>query len=401
MSIELELVDLHLVDQEVAERVIPPPADALDEDQRAELVASEPLSLLHVLGPEGDDGASAGERAGELLRELISAGRYHHRGPVLALHELATPRHRQVGLIAGISLDDVRAGKVRAHEQTRAGREENLADFLDAAGMDVSPVVLTHGAVPALADALAGAAERDPDLSFLGWHDVHHRVWIIDDPGEQARIQAAAAVIEAFTIVDGHHRVAAALTSADRGSPGAPRTLLAELLPDRDLRLIGYDRLVRVDDHEQGRKVVAALAEVAEVRPVEERPPGRPTGQHEILVGTDDGWTSATFRDPPARLPDALPAALLQDRILAPYLGVDDPRADPRLDYVPALDDLSALEHALQRAPAVAFVPRAVTAEELLATAAEGQTLPPKSTYVDPKPGPGVMLRLRARSGDR
>ncbi len=398
MTLELQRVDLHLVDQQVAERVIPPPADALDEQQRAELVASEPLSLLHVLGREGDDGAAAGERAGELLRELIDAGRYHDRGAVLAVHELATPRHRQVGLIAGIPIEDVRAGRVRAHEQTRAGRERNLADFLDAAGMDVSPVVLTHEPIDELDAALRQVTEREPDVSFLGWHEVHHRVWIVDSADHAAQIRSAARAIDAFTIVDGHHRVAAALTSVDRGSPGAPPSLLAELVTDRDLCLIGYDRLVRLEHRDQAHGVLESLSQVAEVEPLTAGLPDRPTGRFEMLVGTDTGWVSATFHDPPEGLPDALPAALLQERVLAPYLGIDDPRDDDRLEYVPGLDDLAALERAIQHGPAIAFVPRAVTADELLAVAADGATLPPKSTYVDPKPGPGVVLRLRDRS---
>jgi uncharacterized protein (DUF1015 family) len=378
--------------------VIPPPTDALDEEQRAELVAEEPLSLLHVLGPEGDDGAAAGRTAGELLRELIAAGRYRPCGPVLAVHELVTPQHRQVGLVAGIPLEDLRAGRVRAHEQTRSDRERKLAEFLDAAGMDVSPVVLTHELVGELDDLVSEVVERSPDLAFLGWHDVRHRVWIVTDEEDQARMRAAAAAIDVLTIVDGHHRVAAALTSDTLGASSGPGTLLAELIPDRDLRMIGYDRVVRTEDPRQVRSVVDALHHVADVEHLGDELPPRPTQQHEVLVGTDRGWLRANFRDPPSELPESLPVALLQDRVLAPCLGIDDPRTDPRLEYVPGLDDLGALHRWLEREQGIAFVPRAVTVDELQRIAGAGRILPPKSTYVDPKPGPGVVLRLRDRA---
>jgi uncharacterized protein (DUF1015 family) len=394
-GLALTPVDLHLVDQEVAERVIPPPADALDEEQRAALLAEEPLSLLHVLGPEGEGGADAGQLAGARLRELIDAGRYRSCGPIFALHELSTPQHRQVGLVAGIPMADVQDGRVRPHEATRADRERELADFLDAAGMDVSPVVLTHELVPALEEVIAEVVERPADLDFLGWHQVHHRVWIVRDPAEQGRIRDAAARIESLTIVDGHHRVAAARASVDRGSPGAPATLLAELISEPELRMIGYDRRVRVDDPGQVGTVLAKLAEVAVVEPLPPGLPDRPTGETHLLVGSHQGWVRASFRDPPGEVPDRLPAAMLQDLVLAPYLGIEDPRSDPRLEFVAGLDDLAILDRCLADERILAFVPRPVASDELLEVARVGRTLPPKSTYVDPKPGPGVLVRVR------
>jgi uncharacterized protein (DUF1015 family) len=221
-GLTLTPVDLHLVDEEAAERVIPPPADALDAESRAALLAEEPLSLLHVLGPEGEGGAEAGELAGARLRELIAAGHYHACGPIFALHELTTPQHRQVGLVAGIAMDDVQNDLVRPHEETRADRERQLEDFLDAAGVDVSPVVLTHELIPSLEAVIAEAVERPADLAFLGWHQVHHRVWIVGDLVEQRRILEAAAPIESLTIVDGHHRVAGARGGGGGGGARAP-----------------------------------------------------------------------------------------------------------------------------------------------------------------------------------
>ncbi len=384
-------VELHLVEPSVAERMIPPPADALTAAQREELVAEEPLSLLHVLGPEGDDGATAGRIAGDRIRELVAANRYRYRGSCFAVHELATSDHRQRGLIVGIPLEDVRGGQVRAHEQTRADRERRLADFLDAAGMDVSPVVLTHPAVDELGALVDEVASGEPDLDFTGWHGVAHRVWMIEDPERRARLAKAAGAIGALTIVDGHHRVAAALASQTTD------TLLAELVPDGALRMVGYDRRVVLEDPDVPARVVAGLSDVGEVQPLGDGIPQRPSGDSEVLVGTSEGWHRVTFREVPDELPDRLPAALLQERLLAPMLGITDPRTDPRLEYVPGLDDLAELHRSLWPAPTLAFVPRAITVAELLEIAEAGRMLPPKSTYVDPKPGPGVLLRLRVR----
>ncbi len=392
----LQPIDVHLVDPDVATRVVPPPADALDDRQREELRTHEPLSLLHVLGVEGDDGAEAGNLAGQRLRELVAAGRYHHCGPVFAVHRLRTPDHQQTGLVVGLPLAAVVEGRVRAHEQTRSDRERNLADFLDAAAMDVSPVVLTHPEVPGLAEVLDEVTSTVPELVFTGWHDLQHEVWVVRDVPTQERIEQLTGQLEAVTIVDGHHRVAAARASAEGDRDRAPRTLLAELVAEPELRLIGFDRQVALRDPEELDRLLAGLPDIADVTPLDGVPSSRPEGEHEILLGSARGWWRIELRDPPTQLPDALPAAQLQDRILAPYLEITDPRTDPRLADVPALE---TLEHEASRLsgeePTLLFVPRAVTAKELLAVAEAGEMLPPKSTYADPKPGPGVFVRLR------
>lgn len=403
-AVDLRPIDLYLVDQDVAARLVPPPADALDGDQRARLAAEEPLSLLRVLGPEGEDGAAAGVSAGILLRELRAAGHYHHRGEVFAIHGLVSPVHQQIGLIAGVPLSDVREGLVRPHEQTREYREARLAEFLAAAGADVSPVVLTHPPVPELDRLVATTIERPPDLAFDGWGHLRHRVWIIDEPSVQAGMRRAARSIAQLTIVDGHHRVAAALR-AGRPAEGqradgrcTEPPLLAELIADRDLRMVGFDRRVHVESAADADALLDRLAEVAALEELGEVAPPRPTGALELVAGRPGRWIRATFVDVPPEVPDSLPVTLLQERILGPILGIGDPRTDRRLEHLPGVGDLDELDRSLRVSPTLAFVPRAVTVTELQEVARRGRTLPPKSTYVDPKPGPGVVLRLRDRS---
>ncbi len=402
-GVDLRPIDLHVVRDTVAGRVVPPPADAVDPQQRAALAEREPLSLLRVLGPEGQEGAAAGRIAGVRIRELLTAGHYVHRGEVVAVHELRSARHCQVGVIAGVPLADVRAGIVLPHEQTREYREERLAAFLDAAGVDVSPVVLTHRPEAALDEIIAAVMEAVPDVAFEGWGQIRHRVWIIDDASTADRVRRACRPIEQLTIVDGHHRVAAALRTdrqVERGPATADAVLLAELVADRDLRMVGFDRRVHVADHAEAMHILDRLTEVGEVTELGAHPPPRPEGAREVLAAVSGRWVRVTFTDPSPDPPDSLPVSLLQERVLGPMLGIDDPRTDRRLEHLPGLGDLRALDRSLRQAATVAFVPRVVTVAELQEVARRGHVLPPKSTYVDPKPGPGVVVRLRQRSAD-
>lgn len=390
--LEVRPLGLHVVDAAVAHRMVPPPLDWLGEESCRAFVDAEPLNLVHVLVGEDQGGTAAGYAAGRQVRDLVADGRYSDVGEVVALHEMRFGAHRQIGLVAGVPVDHITDGLVRPHEQTRAERERSLSAFLDAAAMDLSPVVLTHRPnvdLDALIDELtAGAA----DVEFSSWGGLDHRVWIVRRPDDIDRVRAACCAIDQLVVIDGHHRVAAA---ERRGT--ADGMLLAEIVPDTQLQMHAIDRRVALDG-QQPDAVLAALDRIATVSPIEGDAPDRPDGPHDVLMLLDGRWYRIDVDDPPDDPVAGLPPVLLQERVLGPVLGIDDPRTDPRIEHLPGtwlLADVAA-QHAdgALRQTAV-FVPRAVRVDEVAAVASLGRVLPPKSTYVDPKPGPGVFLHLR------
>lgn len=97
----------------------------------------------------------------------------------------------------------------------------------------------------------------------------------------------------------------------------------------------------------------------------------------------------ATATDPVSRLD----VSLLQNGILAPLLGIDDPRTSKRIGFVGGIrgTDYLRTEVDTKRA-AVAFSLHPVTMRQLMDIADAGQIMPPKSTWFEPKLRSGLFV---------
>ncbi len=388
---------LHHVDAAIAPRLVPPPASVLDDDATVTWLTGEPMNLAHVLGADEDGGASAGRRAGEIMRAYAAAGHFRPAGAALAIHEIVVEGHRQRGIVAGVSTDLVASGVVRPHEQTRTQRERLLADFLDAAGVDTSPIVLAYARIDDLMRLIDEVTAHHPDAAFTSFGGVAHRVWLLRDRAQTTAALEAMRAIPQLTIIDGHHRVAAAMR---RSEGAAPQTLLAEVVCDDELQMRGIDRVVGLGSTTP-EQLLAGLARVAHLTPLGVHAPDRPDGDDELLVAVAGEWFLARVRDLPDDPVAALPVVALQEHLFGPLLGIDDPRTSGRIRHLPGVPSPAAQARLAGVGETTAlFVPRAVRIDEVHGVAAAGRTLPPKSTFVDPKPGPGVFLHLRGPAPD-
>lgn len=380
-------LELSLVTQGVAHRVVVPPYDSLSADERRELASSEPLSFLHALPAVEDDAGRAAAASG--LARLRQAGVFMPEQHGLFVYRFGDGTTAQTGLVGGIAVDDLSSGTVLPHEQTRPDRVAGLVEYLEVVGAGSSPVAMTYRATERLDALVAGVTERSPDLHFATADGVEQTVWCVR--GEASMLVEAAKSIPHLYITDGHHRVAAAIELGRRRSnrDGHDRSawLLSVLFPDHDLRLHGFHRIVSPFPG------VAALLEA--LRPLGIRPVGldavRPAAAGSC--GLIAGDQSFVFELPEAgtHLPERLDPNRLQDHVLEPFLGVIDPGMDRRLFNLPGT--VSIAELAVRAARGVAFVLHPVTMADFMAVSVMGASMPPKSTYFSPKPRSGVFLR--------
>jgi uncharacterized protein (DUF1015 family) len=83
----------------------------------------------------------------------------------------------------------------------------------------------------------------------------------------------------------------------------------------------------------------------------------------------------------------------LQDKLLAPVLGIGDPRTDKRISFMGGIRGDAALAAKVDSGEAaVAFAMEPVTVEEMMAIADAGAIMPPKSTWFEPKLRSGLFV---------
>ncbi|MEZ4268169.1 MAG: DUF1015 family protein [Myxococcota bacterium] len=394
---------------ELAADVASPPYDVVDTAEARALALGRPNSFLRVVRseidlPPGADPYSDAVYAGAAARlQAMIADQVlvNDPSPALWIYRLDWGPQTQIGFVGCVEVDDYVSGLVKRHEFTRRDKEDDRTRHIDTVGAHTGPVFLTCRSEPSLTALQARLTQGPPTLEVTA-RSVRHRLWRIADPELLAIIERAMAQFEAFYIADGHHRAASAARARDLRRAAHPRAaesadferFLAVVFPSDQLRILPYNR------------VVADLAGLSESGflerlegPFEVSAPGAPAApvsRHEIALYLGGKWRMLRARQPIIDESDPiarLDVAILQDHLLAPVLGITDPRSDKRIDFVGGIRGTDELERRVDaQGGGCAFSMVATSIEELLAVADAGMVMPPKSTWFEPKLASGLLI---------
>lgn len=374
-----------VVRSSVAVEVVSPPYDALTVAQRAEVLVRHPSSYLGVLAAaedvaEGDHLAAA--RAA--LDRLLALDAFEDRPAAFYACRMGNAAHRQTGLVAEVPVAWAEQGQILGHEQTRAHRAAELQAHMAALGVTSSPVVFAHRPHRDLSALMDTLVDHAPLRRFTLDDGLEVELWVVHDQAWIERIRACLAGRRLY-ITDGHHRVEAARRhrKGREDRPGPHQHLLGALFSEEQLRVEPFHRVVA----HAGPDVLARVASVGTVVPVEGPPV--PHRQGSFGMGVGGRW----YRVDVGAGPDELAPSVLQRAILAPVFGIGDPTRDRRLVTVPGTTDAREVARQADAAAGVAFLLHPVSVAQLMVTADQGRTLPPKSTYFVPKMRSGIFLR--------
>lgn len=383
-----------------------PPYDVFDDAQARAYVEAHPTSFLAVDRPETAFGPDQDPYAPEvyahavkLLNDRVIDGTLlREEKDCLYAYRIEKDGRAQLGVAAAVAIDDYLDGTVRRHEQVREEKVRDRVAHISAVTAQTGPVLLAYPDMPAL-DVLVGlACTASPLYDFVADDGVRHTVWRI------ARELAVEAICETFKqvpcayIADGHHRAEAAvrmgLEARERGEAGARDAFLCLLFPASSLNVLAYNRVV-ADTNGLSEQELAAAVERAGFDVREAEGTVVPSARGTFGMYAFGAWHELVARDVPTSDDDpvaALDVSLLQSRVLAPVLGIEDPTADARISFVDGAQGPHALE-TLAGEQGVAFFLYPTSIDDLMKVSDAGQLMPPKSTWFAPKPLSGLFLR--------
>jgi len=392
----------------LAERIAAPPYDVLSSDEARAMAAGNPDSFLHVSKPEIDLPEDTDPYAPEVyaqgaksFRRLIADGRLvRQEAPALYLYRQRMGDHVQTGVVAGASVEEYEVDLIKKHEHTRRKKEDDRTRHVEVLGAHTGPVFLTYRARPAIDALVARLTAVAPTYDFVAADGIGHTFWVVGEPGDRDALVAAFREVPVLYVADGHHRSAAAVRVCQARRAANPshtgkepyNFFLSVIFPDDQMRIMDYNRVVR-DLH--GLEPEAFLRRVGEgfdITPVEG---GRPDRARCFGMYLGGRWYRLTAR--PEIVPDdpvrGLDVAILQDSLLAPVLGIGDPRSDERVDFVGGIRGLQELERLVDSGRfAVAFAMHPTGIDQLFRVADAGQVMPPKSTWFEPKLRDGLAI---------
>ena len=394
---------------ERAADVIAVPYDVLTVDEARQRARHRPWSFLHISMPEVDLPPETAGYAPEIYAKAtenmarMMEGSVLRRDPepFLYLYRLTDGGHAQTGIVATAPIAAYDSGRIRRHELTRPDKEDDRVRQMEAVNAHTGPVMLAH---PPSAEAEAEYAEiakEAPDFAVTAEDGIGHTLWSIAETDRIERLTRTFAKMDALYITDGHHRCAAASRVAARRRAANPghrgdepyNGFLVVAFPSTELRILGYNRVVRDLGGLDGKGFLARLAEIYHVAP--SPAPVLPARRREIGMYLDGRWYRINpNQEPPSGSSPVsrLDVTLLSRRILEPILGIGNSQSDSRIDFVGGGRGLEALEQRVDGgAAAVAFSLYPTRMEDLTAVANAGDVMPPKSTWFEPKLADGLI----------
>ena len=411
----------------VADQVAALPYDVYNRVEAVAAVDGEPLSFLNIDRPETQFSADVDMYAPEVYakaRELFDARRADgtfvtEPAPCFYLYELTMNGRSQTGVVACCAIDDYLENVIKKHENTLEKKELDRIRHIDALDAQTGPIFLTYRDSDAIDILVAAVKKTAPLYDFAGEDGVTHRVWRMAAASEEtACSQAYAGLVAAFAkvpcayIADGHHRAASAVKvglARREANPGYDGTeefnyFMSVLFPASQLSILAYNRVVRDLNGLTKDEFLNALAgengpfeiihkQESQLEPIDKGAVGMYLDREWYGLGVKPEFESS---DPV----EGLDVSILQEKVLAPILGIGDPRTDGRIEFVGGIRGLRELERKVNRidargdGPAVAFAMFPTSIDELLDVADAGRLMPPKSTWFEPKLRSGLFAHL-------
>lgn len=411
----------------VADQVAALPYDVYDRVEAVAAVDGEPLSFLNIDRPETQFSADVDMYAPEVYakaRELFDAHRADgtfvtEPAPCFYLYELTMGGRSQTGVMACCAIDDYLENVIKKHENTLEKKELDRIRHIDALDAQTGPIFLTYRDSDAIDILVAAVKKTAPLYDFAGEDGVTHRVWRMAAASEEtACSQAYAGLVAAFAkvpcayIADGHHRAASAVKvglARREANPGYDGTeefnyFMSVLFPASQLSILAYNRVVRDLNGLTKDEFLNALAgengpfeiihkQESQLEPIDKGAVGMYLDREWYGLGVKPEFENS---DPV----EGLDVSILQEKVLAPILGIGDPRTDGRIEFVGGIRGLRELERKVNRidargdGPAVAFAMFPTSIDELLNVADAGRLMPPKSTWFEPKLRSGLFAHL-------
>ena len=392
----------------VAARVAALPYDVYNRAEAKAEVEREPLSFLRVDRAETQFPDSVDtyadcvyEKAKELLDGMSADGTMiTSEKHCYYIYELTMDGRAQTGIVACSSVDDYLDGTIRRHENTRAEKEADRIRHVDTCNAQTGPIFLSYRSRADINAVVDAVKKNAPVYDFVSPDGIRHTVWEIADDAQVEALERGFAQVPNTYIADGHHRAASAVKvglkrrEANPGYTGGEpwNFFLSVLFPDDQLMIMDYNRVVK---DLNGLSEEQFLEKVKELFTVETAGSEavRPEKKGQFGMYLDGCWYRLTTKQAPTGDPVAdLDVSILQDTLLHPVLGIQDPKTDKRIDFIGGIRGLGELERRCHTDMKIAFSMYPTSMAELFRVADEGKLMPPKSTWFEPKLRSGLFI---------
>jgi uncharacterized protein (DUF1015 family) len=385
------------------------PYDVMSSDEARDMVKGNPLSFLHIDRAEidFDKGVDAYsmqvyEKARENLLSLESNGDLIQEGtPCFYIYRQIMNNRAQVGIVGCASIDDYKNNVIKKHEFTLAKKELDRINHVNICDANTGPIFLTYRDNEPIGNIVKGWMSSHDSVYDFDADGVRQTVWIIDDNDVVVKLQDLFSSVESLYIADGHHRCASAVKVGEMRRSQYPNYtgdeefnyFLSVAFQSDELEIMDYNRVVKDLNCLSFDEFLDKISDKFDIEKLSSQQ--SPKQKHTVTMYYDKEWyllkaKNGSFdeNDPVARLD----VSILQDNLLEPVLGINDPKNDDRIDFIGGIRGLDELVRRADSDMKIAFAMYPTTVDDLMSIADTGNIMPPKSTWFEPKLLSGLFI---------
>lgn len=385
------------------------PYDVYNREEACAAVKDNPLSFLNIDRAETQFDSSVDtyadevyQKAHDMLWDRIQDGIFVQEDrPVYYIYELTMDGRVQTGIVACASVDDYQNQVIKKHENTRADKELDRIRHVASCEAQTGPIFLAYRADDTVKSVITRTKKQPVLYHFTSEDGIVHRVWCIRTDAEIDAIQQAFKDISQIYIADGHHRCASAVKVGlakreehpDYTGEEAFNYFLSVLFADEELMIMDYNRVVKDLNGLSAAAFVEAVSKIYTIVSTGTECQ-RPAYKGQVSMLLENTWYLLEVKhdyqsDDPV---EGLDVAILQNHVLAPILGIQDPKTDQRIDFVGGIRGIEELERRVKNDSVAAFAMYPTSIHELFDVADANMLMPPKSTWFEPKLRSGLFI---------
>ncbi|MEL6986915.1 MAG: DUF1015 family protein [Bacteroidota bacterium] len=319
------------------------------------------------------------------------------------IYQIKTNKRYHIGIVSCLDIEDYNKGRILKHEKTLASKEQSMMNLMLQRKANVKPVLLTYTPVKEINNWIKNNAVKANKFYTVRFSELKevHTYWKIADGN---KIQKIKKIFEKklpyVYIADGHHRcsTSALLHTRKKGKVKLLdfSKLLCVFFSTDELEIHDYNRIIELENDQSYLIIMAELTKYFHINVM--RRGAKPKIKHEIVMHMDGKWFSLRWKDSVLHAhKDAdvlLDTELLNRYVLKPILGIKDVRSDTRVRYVSGkLGVKGILNKTTKFERSVSFMIYPVEFDELQEVADKKLTLPPKSTWFEPRIKNGMLIQ--------
>lgn len=365
-------------------------------------LTENPYCFLHIIHPDMTATKMHSTHNAEERFALVRKNYEHfceeqilqkESAPAFYVYRQTKEGHAFTGIVGAVSVEDYLNGKIKIHEQTLSNREDTFVKYLEVTEINAEPVLLMSKKSDAVETVISRYERKRPEYEFTTADRVSHEVWVVNIEEDIKIIGDAYKKINAFYIADGHHRSSSSARLFEKKKQKSHtgkepwNYCLAYILNEANVQIHEFNRVVKDLGKLSIELFLKKLDKDFVVNQAEDN--YKPTVKGEFSMYIDKRWYSLKLRSPN----EDLDTQLLSDLILSPILGIHDLRKDKRISFMEGPKGMDALKKAVNKnKDGVAFGLFPMSVEEVKRIADNHLTMPPKSTWVEPKLRSGLLV---------